>query len=65
MYETGIAHTLGKEVIPIAQTLNDIPSDLAHHRALIYLANDEGYRTLSNELYKRINSIIDSKNKLN
>lgn len=59
MYETGIAHTLGKVVIPITQSINDIPSDLGHHRALKYLPNDEGYRILSNELYKRINTIIE------
>lgn len=61
MYETGIAHTLGKIVIPITQSINDIPSDLGHHRALKYLSNDEGYRNLSNELYKRIKTIIDEK----
>lgn len=61
MYETGIAHTLGKIVIPITQSTNDIPSDLGHHRALKYLPNDEGYRNLSNELYKRIKTIIDEK----
>jgi hypothetical protein len=61
MYETGIAHTLGKVVIPITQSLEDIPSDLGHHRALKYLPNDEGYRNLSNELYKRIKTIIDEK----
>jgi hypothetical protein len=58
MYETGIAHTLGKTVIPITQSLDDIPSDLGHHRALKYLPNDEGYRNLSNELYKRIKTIM-------
>ncbi len=61
MYETGIAHTLGKIVIPITQSINDIPSDLGHHRALKYLANDEGYRNLSNELYKKIKTIIEEK----
>ena len=61
MYETGIAHTLGKVVIPITQSMNDIPSDLGHHRALKYLPNDEGYRNLSNELYKRIKTIMDEK----
>ena len=61
MYETGIAHTLGKVVIPITQSINDIPSDLGHHRALKYLPNDEGYRNLSNELYKRIKTIMDEK----
>ena len=61
MYETGIAHTLGKVVIPITQSFNDIPSDLGHHRALKYLPNDEGYRNLSNDLYKRIKTIIEEK----
>lgn len=57
MYETGIAHTLGKTVIPITQSLDDIPSDLGHHRALKYYPNEEGLRNLSNELYKRLNVI--------
>lgn len=57
MYETGIAHTLGKTVIPITQSIDDIPSDLGHHRALKYLPNEEGYRDLSNELYRRLQTI--------
>lgn len=61
LYETGIAHTLGKTVIPITQSLDDIPSDLGHHRALKYLPNDEGYRNLSNDLYKRIKTILNIK----
>lgn len=44
MYETGIAHTLGKNVIPITQSIDDIPSDLGHHRALKYLPNEQGYK---------------------
>lgn len=58
MYETGIAHTLGKTVIPITQSIDDIPSDLGHHRALKYLPNEEGYRNLSNDLYKRLKVIL-------
>ena len=61
MYETGIAHTLGKIVIPITQSISDIPSDLGHHRAYKYLPNDEGCRNLSNELYKRIKIILEEK----
>lgn len=57
MYETGIAHTLGKIVIPITQSLDDIPSDLGHHRALKYYPNKEGLRNLKNELYKRLKVI--------
>ena len=57
MYETGIAHTLGKTVVPITQSLDDIPSDLGHHRALKYLPNDQGYKDFCNELYKRLKTI--------
>ena len=33
-YETGIAHTLGKLVVPLTQNENDVPFDLRHHRYL-------------------------------
>lgn len=49
MYETGISNILGKTVVPITQSISDIPSDLGHHRALIYLANEQGLRDLSND----------------
>lgn len=58
MYETGIAHTLGKDVIPITQSLDDIPSDLGHHRALKYLPNEQGYKDLMNGLLQRLKTII-------
>ena len=53
-YEAGIAHTLGKNVIPITQSLNDIPYDLRHHRVLHYLNNNEGLQKLKINLLKRI-----------
>jgi len=49
-YEAGIAHTLGKKVIPITQNINDIPFDLRHHRHLEYLANKEGLNKLRGDL---------------
>jgi len=54
MYETGIAHTLGKHVIPITQSLDDVPFDIRHHRALQYLANNEGRVTLQTALAKKL-----------
>lgn len=36
MYELGIAHAIGKEVILITQDVNDIPFDLRHLRHLHY-----------------------------
>lgn len=53
-YEAGIAHTLGKNVIPITQSLNDIPFDLRHHRVLNYLNNNEGLQKLKINLLKII-----------
>ncbi|MBY8007940.1 hypothetical protein KW471_06495 [Vibrio fluvialis] len=57
MYETGIAHTLGKTVVPLAQIVQDIPSDMVHHRALIYLKNGEGLRKLETELTNKLRTI--------
>ena len=53
-YEAGIAHTLGKNVIPITQSIDDIPFDLRHHRVLKYLNNSEGLQELKNGLEKRL-----------
>ncbi|QIG80667.1 hypothetical protein [Stakelama tenebrarum] len=56
-YEAGIAHTLGKHVVPITQTQADIPFDLQHHRYLQYLNNGEGKASLCNTLATRFSSL--------
>ncbi|WP_240207082.1 hypothetical protein [Vibrio sp. CyArs1] len=53
-YEAGIAHTLGKHVIPITQSEHDIPFDLQHHRYIMYLNNGEGIAELQRALSARI-----------
>jgi hypothetical protein len=57
-YEVGIAHTLGKTVIPITQNLSDVPSDLQHHRVLKYFPNKQGYEDMITELKKRLQTLI-------
>lgn len=58
MYETGIAHTLGKHVIPITQSLEHVPTNLNGHRALKYVgANSQGLETLTTELAMRLKTI--------
>jgi hypothetical protein len=57
-YEVGIAHTLGKTVIPITQSIDDVPSDLRHHRVLLYHPNEQGYRELAAEIKKRLQTLI-------
>lgn len=56
-YEAGIAHTLGKHVVPITQSPADIPFDLQHHRYLHYLNNAEGRAELGKGLAARFGSL--------
>jgi len=56
-YEAGIAHTLGKHVVPITQSDGDVPADLRHHRFLKYLNNGEGLKMLESQLAERFRSI--------
>lgn len=60
-YEVGIAHTLGKTVIPITQSMNDVPSDLGHHRALLYHPNEQGYKELTEKIDKRLRTLFPDK----
>lgn len=57
-YEAGIAHTLGKTVIPIVQDPKDIPFDLGHHRYLQYLPTEQGLNELATGIAPRIGSLI-------
>lgn len=64
MYETGIAHTLGKHVVPITQSFYDLPSDMGHHRALKYLPNQQGLEKLSSDLSGKLKQLLEqAKNK--
>jgi hypothetical protein len=57
MYETGVAHTLGKHVIPISQSLEDVPFDMRHHRVLKYLPNSEGLLKLTADLATKLRQV--------
>ena len=56
-YEAGIAHTLGRDTILVAQSMDDIPFDLQGIRALKYLNNGEGRDTLTKGITSRLNTI--------
>ena len=56
-YEAGIAHTLGKEVILITQSIDDVPFDLKPLRCIEYLNNCEGLKKLARDVVERINTI--------
>ena len=57
-YEAGIAHTLGRDVILLAQNDQDIPFDLRHLRYLRYLNNAEGREVMANSLQERMETIL-------
>jgi hypothetical protein len=57
MYETGIAHTLGKHVVPVSQSLEDVPFDMRHHRVLKYLPNAEGLTKFTSDLSVKLNQV--------
>jgi hypothetical protein len=59
-YEAGIAHSLGRPVIPIVQHAADIPFDLQQHRAIIYHNNSEGLEGLKARLSQRIATLLAS-----
>lgn len=56
-YEAGIAHAIGKEVILITQSEQDVPFDLRHLRYIHYLPNSEGLGNLSVSLQAKLRSI--------
>lgn len=56
-YETGIAHSLGRDVIQIAQSIDDVPFDLRSIRTLTYLRNSEGLDALKETLARRIGTL--------
>lgn len=62
-YEAGIAHTLGKHVVPITQSADDIPFDLRHHRFAKYLNNSEGRASLEENLSDRFRSLSEKRGK--
>lgn len=57
-YETGIAHTLGRQCIPLTQPTDELPFDLKRFRALKYETTEIGLKQLKLELGRRIRRIL-------
>ncbi len=57
LYETGIAHTLGRPVVPIAQDVRGLPFDLAQHRTLEYRGNPDGLRIMMVKIERRLRQL--------
>ena len=50
MYEIGMAHTLGKPVVIMTQTMEDVPFDLRQYRCLVYQHTPRGCTQLEEKL---------------
>lgn len=57
-YEAGIAHTLGKPVIPIVQNADDIPFDLRHIRFIKYHDNGDGRDKLRRDVAQKLRTTL-------
>jgi hypothetical protein len=57
-YELGIAHTLGKPAVLLAQDINSIPFDLRHQRVIVYSDDLPGYSKLQRELPSHLKAIL-------
>ena len=57
-YETAIAHTVGKEVILITQSMDDVPFDLKHLRCIVYEYTPRGTKALEDNLKNTIRNIL-------
>jgi hypothetical protein len=56
-YEAGIAHTLGKDVILITQSADNVPFNLRHLRFVQYHNNGEGRARLAEQVVDRIKTL--------
>lgn len=59
-YELGIAHTLGRPCILIAQSAEDIPFDIGHRRVMVYSPSSEGLEIFHKSLVQTIRTILNS-----
>ena len=57
-YETGIAHTIGKEVVLITQSMADVPFDLRHLRCIVYEYVPRGMATFEQNLTNTVANIL-------
>lgn len=63
-YEVGIAHALNKQVLLMTQSIDDVPFDLRHRRALVYEYSPRGCKKLEKDLFENVQSILGHRDKV-
>ena len=59
-YEVGIAHAIGKPVLLMAQSIEDVPFDLRHRRVLLYEYSLRGGKRLEKTLQDNLTAMLKS-----
>lgn len=59
-YEVGVAHALGKDVILLTQTMEDVPFDLKTLRCITYSFTPRGMQEMETKLRATIREIMRS-----
>lgn len=54
MYEIGLAHTVGKPVVIISQSIDDVPFDLKHYRCILYEYTPRGCVDLEEKMFNTL-----------
>jgi hypothetical protein len=57
-YEVGICHAVGKPVVLLAQSIDDVPFDLRHRRVLLYEYSPRGCKRLEANLKDNMNAVL-------
>jgi len=57
-YEVGICHALNKNVLLMAQSIEDVPFDLRHRRVLIYEYSFRGAKRLEGKIKEHLHAMI-------
>lgn len=57
-YEVGICHALGKPVLLLSQSIEDVPFDLRHRRVLLYEYSPRGCKRLEGLLKDNMNAVL-------
>lgn len=60
-YEVGIAHALNKQVLLMTQSIEDVPFDLRHRRALVYEYSPRGCKKLAKDFYDNVQSMLSNR----
>jgi len=62
-YEVGIAHALNKQVLLMTQSIEDVPFDLRHRRALVYEYSPRGCKKLEKDLFDNVQNMLQHPSK--